>query len=177
MTGRIPIALFALALLVPMAASARAQEVTQADLMVAARTIGFIQNLPHGTVTVGIVYDPGVAQSEQRAREIDALFGDGLRSGNFLLKPVLLPLNKLQNITPDLYFLTEGADTAAAQVSRASRARKIPCITFDLEKVRNGTCTIGVRAKPRIQIIVNHAAAEASHTELSAVFRFMITEL
>jgi len=152
-------------------------QVTQTDMLVAGRTIGFIQNLGPGEVRVGIVYDPGVAQSTQQATEISALMGDGLRIGSLTLKPVMLPVGKLETTGIALFFLTEGLSANAAKVSRADRERKIPCITFDLSQVRNGTCAIGVRSQPRIEVIVNRAAAGASGTVLSAVFRMMITEI
>jgi ABC-type uncharacterized transport system substrate-binding protein len=155
---------------------ARAQ-VTQTDMLVAGRTIGFIQNLGPGDVHVGIVYDPGVAQSVQQAAEISALMGDGLRIGSLTLRPVKLPIEKLDAGGVALFFLTEGLSANAAKISRTDHERKIPCITFDLSQVRNGTCAIGVRSQPRIEVIVNGAAAKASGTVLSAVFRMMITEI
>ena len=161
---------------------ARAQ-VTQTSLLVAGRTIGFIETLKPGVVQVAIVYDPGVAQSAQQADEIRSMMGDGLRIGNLLLKPVMTPIAKIGingnggNRRNNLYFLTEGVGAAAANVGRASRAQKIACITFDLEQVRNGTCALGVRSQPKIEVYVNRAAAQASGMELAAVFRMMITEM
>ena len=70
-----------------------------------------------------------------------------------------------------------GCGRASSSGRRASRTRKVPCITFDLAQVRSGACTMGVRAHPRIEVLVNRAAAEASGTEFAAVFRFMITEI
>ena len=164
------------------AGPARAQ-VTQTSLLVAGRTIGFIENLKPGEVQVAIVYDPGVAQSAQQADELRTMMGSGLRIGNFVLKPVMTPVAKLASggaggdRRNSLYFLTEGVGAAAANVGRASRARKVACITFDLEQVRNGTCALGVRSQPKIEVYVNRAAAQASGTELAAVFRMMITEI
>jgi ABC-type uncharacterized transport system substrate-binding protein len=152
-------------------------EVTQTDMLVAGRAIGFIDNLKRGDVRVGIVYDPGIAQSSQQAAELGTLLNNGLRIGSLTLRPVMLPAGKSDNGGIDLFFLTEGAGSMAAKVGRASRERKIPCITFDLNQVRNGTCAIGVRSQPRIEVFVNRAAAEASGIELAAVFRMMITEI
>jgi ABC-type uncharacterized transport system substrate-binding protein len=152
-------------------------DVTQNDMLVAGRVIGFIDSLKRGDVRVGIVYDPNVAQSSQQAAELNTLMSNGLRIGSLTLRPVLLPIAKLGNGDAGLFFLTEGLGTQAAGVGRASRDHKIPCITFDLSQVRNGICAIGVRAQPRIDVIVNRAAAEASGTVLAAVFRIMITEI
>lgn len=152
-------------------------EITQTDMLVAGRAIGFINNLPHGEVRVGIVYDPAIAQSSQQATELNALMRNGLRIGDLTLVPVMLSIGKFDNSSVGLFFLTEGMGNAAAKVGSASHARKISCITFDLGQVRNGTCAIGVQSRPRIEVTVNRAAADASGTALSAVFRMMITEI
>jgi len=154
-----------------------AAEVTETDLLVAGRAIGFIDNLKRGDLRVGIVYDPGVAQSAQQASELSTMMGGGLRIGNLVLKPVMLPIGKLGGDNSDLFFLTEGAGAEAANVGRASRARKIPCITYDLAQVRNANCTIGVQTQPKIEVFVNRAAAQDSGTDLAGVFRIMITEI
>lgn len=152
-------------------------EVTQGDLLVAARAIDFVDSVPHGDVRVGIVYDPNVALSSQQANELNALMGSGLRVGNLTLIPFMVPAGQLNGDKAGALFLTEGAGAIAGKVGRAIRQRKIPCVTFDLGQVRNGNCVIGVRTQPKIQVFVNHAAADASGTVLEAVFRIMITEI
>ncbi len=67
--------------------------VTETDVLVAGRALGFIGNLGGGNTEVGIVYLPGDAQSEQQAHEFAAALGDGLRVGNLILKPVLVPIS------------------------------------------------------------------------------------
>jgi ABC-type uncharacterized transport system substrate-binding protein len=152
-------------------------EVTQADILVAGRAISFIQSLAPGDVRVGIVYDPRVPQSSQQASELATMLADGLRVGVFTLKPVMLPVDKVDSGNIALFFLTEGMGANAENVGRASRKRKIPCITFDFGQVRNGACAIGAHAQPRIEVIVNRAAADASGTALNAVFRMMVKEI
>lgn len=157
--------------------SAAWAEVTETDFLVAGRAIGFIDNLRPGPLRVGIVYAAGNAQSEQQARELASFMGAGKRIGNFTLKPVLLSVDSLNDGNIDLYFLTQGVGAEAAKVGSATRSRKIPCVTFDLAQVRTGACTMGVRTTPRIEVLVNRAAAEATGTKLAAVFRMMITEI
>jgi hypothetical protein len=101
----------------------------------------------------------------------------GLRIGGLTLVPVLVSIGTFDGNGVALYFLTEGVGAAASKVGRASRNRKISCVTFDLNQVRSGTCVIGVQSRPRIEVTVNRAAAQASGTILSAVFRMMITEI
>ena len=157
--------------------SANAQ-ITQTNLLVAGRALGFIDALKHNSaVRVGIVYDPAVAQSAQQAAEFNAQLAGGLLIGGLNLRPVMVPLDRLDGDGVDAFLLTEGLGAEASRVARVGRARKIPCITFDLAQVRKGNCAMGVRSQPKIEVFVNRAAADATGMELAAVFRMMITEI
>ena len=151
---------------------------TQTDLLVAGRALGFIDNLKQNSVVrVGIVYDPAIAQSAQQAAEFHVMLANGLRIGGLEFRPVMVPLGTLEGAGVEAFLLTEGLGAGAAKVARVSRARKIPCITFDLSQVRNGNCAMGVRARPRVEVLVNRAAADATGMDLAAAFRIMITEI
>jgi hypothetical protein len=50
-------------------------------------------------------------------------------------------------------------------------------VTTDLNQVRDGVCLMGVRSSPKVQIVVNRAAANASGITFATVFRVMITEI
>jgi len=167
----------ALALAALLTTSSAWSQVTEMEFLVAARAIGFIDSLRPGALNVGVVYAPGNAQSEQQARELAAFMADGRRVGNFVMQPVLLPIDQVSTRNIGLFFLTQGVGNEARKVASASRSRKIPCITYDLIQVRAGNCTMGVRTEPRIEVLVNGAAAAASGTDLAAVFRMMITEI
>lgn len=152
-------------------------QITERDLLVAGRAVGFIQNLHTGDTNVGIVYLPGNAESVQEAHDIQSMLGSGLRVGNLVLKPILIPISQTGGADVSLFFLTDGVGAEASRVAAASSTRKIPCVTFDLAQVRAGTCAIGVRSQPRIEVIVNRAAAQRSDTRFAAMFRLMITEI
>lgn len=164
-----------LALLLPVGTALAG--LSRTDLLVAARAIGFIEAMRAGPVRVGIVYLPDNAESEQQAHEIASLMDTGLRVGDRIFKPTLVSLPQANNANVDLFFLTQGVGVQAAQLARISHARKITCVTFDISQVRNGACTMGVRTQPRIEVIVNRSAAQASGTGFAAVFRIMITEI
>jgi hypothetical protein len=157
-----------------LAATPAVADISQTDLLVAGRAIGFIQKFDKGDVRVAIVYAPNSAESLQEANEIRSLMGTGFRVGDNVLMPFLIRADQAADADARLFFLTHGAPGAA--VAGASKARKIPCITFDLAQVRNGSCVIGVQSRPRIQVFVNRKAAEESTTVFSNLFRLMITE-
>ena len=151
-------------------------EFTLSDIQIAGRALGFLDKPLQGQVTAGIVYSPTNPQSAREAEALKNMLGDGLKIGNITLRPVLVSVADVQHSTAALFLVTDGA-VDVSLVSEASRNKKIPCITTDLSKVKDGTCAIGVRSQPKIEILVNRNAALASQLSFSAVFRMMITEM
>ena len=165
-----------LALALVIAAEPAYAELTQTDVLVAGRAIGFVEKFGSGELRVGIVFAPDSAQSIQEANDLKAILGNQLRVGDNVLKPVLLRTDQVADADVGLFFLTDGVGAAAGRVASVSKGRKIPCITFDLPQVRNGACTIGVQSRPKIEVFVNRKSAAESNTIFSSVFRLMITE-
>jgi ABC-type uncharacterized transport system substrate-binding protein len=152
-------------------------DVNPGDMQIMARALSFMQKPLVGEVTVGIVYSPSNTQSAREAGVVRQLLSGGLQVGNLTLKSIPVPIGELAHAKVDIFFLTAGMDTEAQSVPAASRERQIPCVTTDLAQVRNGSCTMGIRSLPKIEIFVNRAAAAASGISFSTVFRMMITEL
>ena len=151
-------------------------EVVPGDLMVAARALGFLEHPPTGEVTVGIVYEPSNARSNQEAEALQKMFGSGLKSGDLTLKPVLVKLDDVGRADVGVVFLTEGVGAAAMKVAEATRTKHILCITTDTAQVQSGACVMSVHSEPKTAIQVNRAAAAASGAVFTSVFRMMITE-
>ena len=158
------------------ASGAAHAEFTLSDLEIAGRALGFLEKPMQGQVTAGIVYSPSNPQSEREAQALKDMLGDGLRIGNVTLRPVLVPVADVQHSTAALFLLTGGVEDSAP-LADAARIRRIPCMTTDLAKVKSGSCAIGVRSQPKIEILVNRNAASGSDLKFSAVFRMMITEM
>jgi hypothetical protein len=149
---------------------------TLSDVQIAGRALGFLDKPLQGQVTAAIVYSPTNPQSAHEAEALKDMLGDGLKIGNITLRPVLVPVADVQHSPAALFLVTDGLDDVTA-VADASRNKKIPCITTDLRRVKDGSCAIGVRSQPKIEILVNRNAAIASQLSFSAVFRMMITEI
>jgi len=149
---------------------------TQKDVLVATRALGFMENAPHGTINVGIVYAPGNKSSAQDAENTQELLGDGLKVGNLTLRPVMVSVDDIAGANVYVFFLSDGVEADGAKVAAASRTRRIPCVTTDVAQVKNGSCVLGVRSQPKVEILVNRAAAAASGVVFAGVFRMMITE-
>jgi hypothetical protein len=154
-----------------------AAEVSDTTLLVAARALSFLQHPLQGEIIVGIVYQPGNAQSEREARQLGAMMEDGFRAGQLVLRSRLITLDELASSNVGLYFLTSELGHAATPLALLNRSRQIPCVTTDIAQVRDGNCAMGVRSLPRVEILVNRAAAAASGMTFSEAFRVMITEM
>lgn len=147
------------------------------DVQIAARALGFLAKPPSGEVQVAVVYAEDSPQSLEDAHHLMQILAPGLTVGNITLEPTLVPVNRLARAQAGLIFLAPGIGSEGSLVAAASRSLHVPCVTTDLSQVRSGNCAIGIRSAPQIQILVNHAAAAASGTTFSTIFRVMITEL
>jgi hypothetical protein len=150
---------------------------TQDDLLIAARALSFMQNPLAGQIRVGIVYAAGASRSVEEADDLQQLLAGGLRVGNLIMIPVKVRIDNLAGANVQLFLLTDYVGNDGGRVSDATRAKHIPCITVDIAQVQNGTCVMGVRSEPRIEILVNRAAAASSGTSFATVFRMLITEI
>jgi hypothetical protein len=151
--------------------------VTNRDLQVVARTLGFLETPLTGNLNMGIIYDPANTSSRQQAQQIAAELGAGLRVGNLQLRPVLVPLAEAASARVDFFLMSEFLGASASVFAAHTGQRKLPCVTTDLQQVRDGHCAIGVQSAPKVSIVVNRAAAATSAIRFSTVFRMMITEL
>jgi hypothetical protein len=168
-----PVALLAIVLL----ATPAHADVTVTDLQVAARALSFVSDPLKGTVKVGILYTKDSARSLRQAESTERLLAGGFRIGAMVLSPVLVELNEATTAKVDVFFLTEYVAPDAVPRLTGGRAMRALCITTDIEQVRKGTCTIGVRSRPKVEVFVNRAAAKANGVAFSTVFRVMITEI
>jgi len=152
-------------------------DVTRTDIQVAARALSFVSNPLSGAVTVGILYSAGNSRSVRQAESLRALLAGGFRVGPLVLSPVLVELGDAAGTDVDLFFLTEHVAPNAVPRALGRSGTPMLCITTDIEHVRGGTCTIGIRSRPKVEVFVNSTAAKASDITFSTVFRVMITEL
>jgi hypothetical protein len=152
-------------------------QVTPMDLQVVGRALGFLDKPLSGDIHVALVYAQNNPQSVRAAEALQAQMGDGLKVGAATLKPMLVPMTQITRSNAELFFLIPGAGDEMSALTRLVQAQHRPCFTTDIAQVRAGRCAVGISSQPRIEIIVNRAAAAASGTAFSTVFRMMITEI
>lgn len=160
-----------------LAAQPAAAEVTAKDVQVMARALGFTDKAPSGDLSIGIVYAPGNAQSAKEAVDLQKMMGGGLSAGSLTLKPVLVKIDDVGAADVGAYLLTEGVGGEAAKLAAVAKAKQKICVTTDMSQVQSGACAMGVKSDPKVEIVVNKAAAAASGVGFAAAFRMMITEL
>ena len=153
-------------------------DVTTKDVQVMARALGFTENPPTGDVNIGIVFAPGNPQSAKEADDLQKMLGAGLKAGNLTLKPVMIKVDELSGASDvALFLLTEGVGAEGAKLGAATKSKKKPCVTVDMAQVQSGACVMGIKSEPKVEIVVNKAAASDSGVSFAASFRMMITEL
>jgi hypothetical protein len=152
-------------------------DVTAKDLQVMGRAIGFSDKAPTGEIRVGIVYAPGNAATAMQAEAVQKLLGDGLSAGKLVMKPVLVKIDEAPSADVGAFILVEGMGADGAKLTATAKAKQKPCLTTDISQVQNGSCAMGIKSEPKVEIIVNKTAAEASGVTFGASFRMMITEM
>lgn len=144
------------------------------ELQVIGRAVTFMQPPPAGG-SVAVVYAAGDPASRQDADTIFSEIGAGLQVGNLLLPAREVEAGALAQGGFALAIAAAGAN--GPSLAAASHAAHILCVTAELPAVEAGTCTMGISTTPRVEIVLNHAAAAASNITFTAAFRMMICEM
>jgi len=144
------------------------------DVQVLSRALAFMQP-PPAVGELAVLYLADNEASRRDAEAISAQIGSGLRVGNAELRPRLVDAATLTGGRFPVVITAAGAN--GPQVGAAIRAMHALCVTAELAAVQSGLCTMAVRSEPRVEIVVNHAAAAAAGVEFAAAFRMMIREI
>jgi hypothetical protein len=144
------------------------------ELLIVGHAAGFLQPPPSGGA-VAVVYAAGDAASRQDADAIASEIGNGLQAGSVLLAVKVVDAGELAKGGVAVAIAASGANGPA--LGAAVRAARILCVTADLAAVQDGFCTMGITTRPRVTIVLNHAAAAAAGITFAAAFRMMIREI
>lgn len=154
--------------------SALAASLSPKDMDVIARALTFLQP-PLSAAFVAIVYTSTDPASRRDAEEIAGMLSGGLKVGPTVLMPRVLASQAIGAGGFALMIAATGA--SGPEIKEFSRTARIMCVTADMAAVQAGLCTMAVKSLPRVEIVVNHAAASASGTAFAAAFRMMIKEI
>lgn len=175
--GSVP-RLVALAMLAATALSAPAAAETSAkDAQVIVKAIGFQASKPSGEVKVAVVFAPDQPDSVKDAEQAKAAL-EAAKSPTLTPVPVLVPAGQLSALDNcQLVFVTAGTGAVRDAVFEAAKARKLLTVSTDAACAQSGKCVMAVKSEPRVEILVNRAAAQASSVEFTTAFRMMISEI
>lgn len=175
MRGRLLVGLMLLSTMIIMPAFASDATKTY---QVMARAVGFTEGAV-GTILIGVLFDPAVAESVATKDAIMALDNGVLRVGQVILKASPIEVSQLAEardlgavfLGPNLY------RQYAARVKNYVNDKKIPSLGADVECVWDGLCVVGVDVRPSVQVYVNTRAADAARVSFQSAFRMMIKEI
>ncbi|MGD0434589.1 MAG: hypothetical protein ABSA58_26220 [Acetobacteraceae bacterium] len=155
--------------------AAGAASLTQKDVQILAKAIGFLEPPPSGNGTVAIAYDPADPASKQDADAIASYFGEGLKAGNAVLKPVVTAVGQLSS--GGFVAVVAAAGVKVDQVATATRALHVACITADATAVQSGQCVMSVKSDPKVEILISRSAAASSNVGFGSAFLLMAHEI
>jgi hypothetical protein len=159
------------------AGSAALADVTQTDVEIGGRVLGFLATPMTGDTKLSVVYAPGNAASAAEQKALMGILGSGLKVGNVTFQPTAVELDKVESVGGGVVFMTGGLGADAAKVAAVLKAKKLICMTTDIAVVQGGYCAIHLKSVPKVQITVNKALADQIGISFGAAFKLMITEI
>ncbi len=150
---------------------ASAGSLTQKDVQILAKAIGFLEPPPSGAATVAIAYDPADPASKQDADAIAGYFGEGLKAGAAVLKPKVVEVGQLSG--GGFVAVVAASGVKIDQVAKAAQTLHVTCVTTDAAAVQAGQCVMSVKSDPKVEIEINRAAAASSGVAFGSAFLLM----
>ncbi len=164
-----------LALAAALPRAAGAASLSAKSLKVLGSALSCLLPEPSGQLVMAIAYVAGDDASQKDAEALAALIGDGLHAGRAVFQPRLVDTASLGAGGYAAILAASGAD--GERLMGASRSARVLCVTADFAAVQAGRCVMAIRAEPRVEVLVNHAAAAVTGVELAPAFLMMIREI
>lgn len=147
------------------------------ELQVSVRVFDFMTSPPHGRTALAILYDGQNKASVDDAQAIQGWLNSGVSSTKAELVPSLVDVHQLDDASGFRIALVAGETQAYASLIFDYAVRNhVLTISSDLSCMRSGRCVVGVASSPRVEVIVNRAAAASCQVEFSEAFRMMVRE-
>jgi hypothetical protein len=156
------------------ATAASAGSLSPEDVHILGKSLAFMQPRPTGVDTVAVVYDAQNTDSLADAGLIAAAIGSGLVTAEAVLRPRIVDSASLGSAEFALAIVATGANGEA--VMQAIRPRHVLCVTGDVAAVQAGTCIMAIHSAGRVEILINHQAAESAGVTFATAFRMMVRE-
>ncbi|GGY43959.1 YfiR family protein [Parvularcula lutaonensis] len=144
------------------------------DFQVLARMLHFIEGVPDGERTVGVVIDPAVPGAVTAAEELKAAFGTGKTFENITLTAKAISPSEIGSV--DIVFVPEGLSKHHAMISAEAQKKGALTITNDPACVESQDCVISVRRRARTEILWSRGAAQRASVGLGETLKALVEE-
>ncbi|WP_281300305.1 MULTISPECIES: YfiR/HmsC family protein [unclassified Iodidimonas] len=158
--------------------ASQALATSEKDLQVATRALSFVSDLPPGSLDTAIIYDAGNGASKSDADAILAFLTANPAAGKSKLVPRLLPAGDLSALAgAKIAFVADQTTAFLPAIAAEAKSKAVITVSSDRACVEGGACVVGVSSAPRVEILVNKAAAEATGTSFGSAFLMLIKEI
>lgn len=152
-------------------------DVTDKDIQVLGRAIGFIENGPSGTVSVAVVYADGDAASQAAADALAGQIGSGKSAGKLTLNASSVAASALGSAGAQIILVPNGQAGVYSAVQSAATSGQGISVSADKACAEAGACIIAVATAPKVEIFISGSASAAAGVNFGSAFRMMIKEL
>ncbi|MEI8396028.1 MAG: YfiR/HmsC family protein [Rhodospirillaceae bacterium] len=150
---------------------------TVRDVLIGVRSLDFLKHPPSGSLDLALIYQPGLAVSEQEKTALVDAAGSGIKTETLTVHLVPVSVSDLARIEKfHFVLLTSGLQSHFQTIFERTKGKSILTMSADLDCVRSGRCVMGVVSQPLVRVLVNHAASEDAVVMFDESFRMMITE-
>ena len=151
---------------------------TMKDVMVAVRTLGFVENPPQGPVDFAVIYDPTKEDSINDKDNTYAVLDGGTPVGPAIIRTVPITISELSRLKEFKFILlTAGIDKIIPKITELTKNTGILTISTNLDYVRKGQCVLGIVSEPMVKVLINRDASNNNGISFAVFFRMMITEI
>ena len=155
-------------------ATTEARAIENRDVQVAARTFGFVDNMPSGTIEVAIIYDPAVDLSIVEADKLVQILGDGLLAGRHTLTPKKISISDIDTVRSKVAFITMGMGAHHQHIFDAVKTKGVFTFTKDFSCISSKFCVLAVETQPSVRIEISNDAATASGLAFGQALKMMV---
>jgi hypothetical protein len=155
-----------------------AQEmVTDKDLEVAVRSLGFAYVLEKSDFNIEIVADPSVPASSSEASRLHELIKNTRTFAGRIVNAQIVPVSGMGSTGGKVAYVTHGLDKDFDAILDKAKAGKILTFSTDFHCVESSKCVMGVTGQNIIKIEISRSAAAASGVEFSQALKLMVGEV
>lgn len=165
-----------LALLTIPSPPATAEDMTQKDIAVIARTVGLLEDGPKGEVTLAVIKG---SASQSEAESFVALINNAkTAAGKTTLNAVYIAPTEIGNSGAEAILLLDGVDEASMQaVFQAAQERQLAIFTTSEACLSMQKCAIYFKTSPAVDIRMSQSAAKQTGVRFGSALRMMIKEV